>query len=102
LISWPVARSLATRLNLAASMEIGALVVDTTRWSGSLIAEPFTWTPVPPRQRPHAWTKFARYRSVSKDTTSAPSRPGRISCRQGRRAKMSGDGQGTCRKNPTG
>jgi len=41
-------------------MEIGALVVDTTRWSGSLIAEPFTWTPVSARQRRHASTKFVR------------------------------------------
>jgi hypothetical protein len=41
-------------------MEIGALAVDTTRWSGSLIAEPVTSTPVPASRRAHAWTKFLR------------------------------------------
>ena len=53
-------------------------------------------------RRAHERRKLPRYSSVWKATTSAPSRPVRICSRQGSLAKMSGDGHGTCRKNPTG
>ena len=58
--------------------------------------------PEPASSRAQARTKLLRYRSVWKDTTSAPSSPTRTCSRHGSRAKMSGDGHGTCRKNPIG
>ena len=86
----------------AASIEMGAATVSTSRPSGSAIAVPRTWMPEPDSSRSQASTKLLRYRSVWKDTTSAPSSPTRICSRHGSRAKMSDGGQGTCRKNPIG
>jgi hypothetical protein len=59
-MSLSVAGSVARRLNSAASIEMGALVVRTTRRSGSVIVAPWIWTPVPASRRPHARRKFRR------------------------------------------
>jgi hypothetical protein len=83
-------------------MEMGAVEAVTTRPSGMTTDAPRTSIPEPDSSRAHERRKLPRYSSVWKETTSAPSRPVRICSRQGSRAKMSGDGHGTCRKNPTG
>ena len=100
-ISSSVSSSEASREYSAASIEMGAVEVVTTRPSGMHTDEPRTSTPAPPSSRAQARRKLPRYSSVWKATTSAPSRPVRICSRQGSRAKMSGDGHGTWRKNPT-
>jgi hypothetical protein len=55
-----VAGSVARRANSAASIEMGALVVVTTRRSGRMICGPWIWTPAPASRRPQVRTKFLR------------------------------------------
>ena len=83
-------------------MEMGAVTVVTVRPSGSSTDDPRTSTPASASWRTHERRKLLRYSSVWKPTTSAPSSPHRTCSRQGSRAKMPGDGHGTCKKNPIG
>ena len=101
-MSSSVSGSMACWVNSAASIEMGAVAVVTARPSGSTTESPRTSMPSSRSRRAHERRKLPRYSSVWKATTSAPSRPVRICSRQGSRAKMSGDGHGTCRKNPIG
>ncbi len=86
----------------AASMEMGDVEAVTTRPSGMTTDAPRTSIPVPASSRAQERRKLPRYSSVWKETTSAPSRPVSTCSRHGSRAKMLGDGQGTCRKKPIG
>ena len=78
--------SAAEAANSAASMEMGAVTVATARPSGSTTDDPRTSMPESDSWRAQERRKLARYSSVWKPTTSAPSRPRSTCSRQGSRA----------------
>ena len=73
-------------MNSVTSIEIGSAVVVTVRPPGRTTVVRRTVTPESESSRSQARRKFLRYGSVWNDTTSAPSRPSRISLRHGSRA----------------